>query len=504
MRVLSFAVIALVAAQFCGPSLAAAQSPSDAPLATRQNFFTIPFTAPETSSGQPVEVHLYVSADRGRSWQLYSRQTPRAGKFDFRAQQDGEYWFASRTVTASAPAQRVHGPELRVLVDTVGPRLDLNAGVGPSGEVQTTWAIADPNLVVDSFKVFFRHDNAEQWQPGAVELPRGEQRTQLGGTTSWWPQRHGSGLEVRAEVQDRAGNMNVVQRKLQLPNLARGQRPALAQNDRPESHPSIQWPADEVLNRTPKVQETHQPVPQQAEIQGEVAHQVIAPFQLPPGERPQMTQHNRFNLAYDLDGVGPSGVASVQLWATRDGGRVWQQWAVDEDRRSPFPIEIADEGMYGFRIVVQSGNGLSGEIPQSGDEAEVWIGLDQTPPHAAITSARYGRGQEVGTLSIFWEAKDEVLSPRPITLMFSDNPRGPWTTLAAGLENSGQYQWRVDGSVPAQIYLRLEVRDAAGNVGVHQIDRPIANDGLVPRGRIRGIQPLEDAAQEASRRWPLR
>jgi hypothetical protein len=181
---------------------------------------------------------------------------------------------------------------------------------------------------------------------------------------------------------------------------------------------------------------------------------------------------------------------------------LWQRFGVDEDRRSPFPIELEEEGIYGFRIVVQSGNGLAGDVPRSGDPAEVWVGLDQTPPRAEITSARYGRGQEVGTLSIFWEAADAALHPRPITLLFSDNPQGPWTAFAAGLPNEGRYDWQVDGRVPAQIYLRLEVRDEAGNVAVHQIDRPIANDGLVPRGRIRGIQPLEEQPREASRPWP--
>jgi hypothetical protein len=37
----------------------------------------------------------------------------------------------------------------------------------------------------------------------------------------------------------------------------------------------------------------------------------------------------------------------------------------------------------------------------------------------------------------------------------------------------------------------MEVLDEAGNLHVHQLERPIANDGLIPRGRIRNIQPVE-------------
>ena len=512
---------ALIALSCCAPGVHA-QTQNAEPLATRQNFFTIPFSAPRVVQGRPVEVHLYVSADRGQSWKLYDRQTAGTGKFDFRAQRDGEYWFASRTVAQAMPSyQQAYRPELRVLIDTVSPELELSAGVGPAGEVEASWRIADPNLQVDSFKVYFRHGPTESWQAVAVEIPQGEHQNELSGTTTWWPRRHGTGLEVRAEVQDRAGNNNVVQRSIQLPNIAGNSQQLADTNSPPRNQPPVatpnfsdaspvEWPADEVIGQNGQpLRESERSFdagndswPQPAPIGPEVADRIEAPFELPPGERPQMTQHARFNLDYDIDGVGPSGISTVELWATRDGGRIWRRLGIDEDRRSPYTVELEEEGIYGFRIVVQSGNGLASDTPTSGDPAEVWIGLDQTAPECEITSARYGRGQRVGTLSIFWEANDVALGPRPITLLFSDKPDGPWTTFAAGLPNNGRYDWRVDSRIPAQIYLRMEARDEAGNVAVHQIDRPIANDGLIPRGRIRGIVPVEQQPREAARNWP--
>jgi hypothetical protein len=204
-----------------------------------------------------------------------------------------------------------------------------------------------------------------------------------------------------------------------------------------------------------------------------------------------MTRARRFNLEYDVEGIGPSGIARVELWATRNGGRLWERWGLDDDRASPIPVDVQGEGIYGFCIVVCSGNGLAGQPPKSGDPAEVWIGVDETAPRAEITSAQYGAGQQVGVLSIFWKAQDKVLDARPVTLLFSDHPDGPWTSIAAGLPNDGRYDWQIDQRVPANIYLRLEVRDEAGNVGVHQLARPIANDGLIPRGRIRSMQPVD-------------
>lgn len=45
---------------------------------------------------QVAEVHLYVSADRGVTWQLYEQITPDKQAFTFVAKKAGEYWFAPR------------------------------------------------------------------------------------------------------------------------------------------------------------------------------------------------------------------------------------------------------------------------------------------------------------------------------------------------------------------------------------------------------------------------
>ena len=67
---------------------------------------------------QVAEVHLYVSADRGKTWQLYEAITPDKQSFTFVAKKNGEYWFAPRVkkkdgtllpgdVSELAPTQRV-------------------------------------------------------------------------------------------------------------------------------------------------------------------------------------------------------------------------------------------------------------------------------------------------------------------------------------------------------------------------------------------------------------
>jgi hypothetical protein len=211
---------------------------------------------------------------------------------------------------------------------------------------------------------------------------------------------------------------------------------------------------------------------------------------LPPGERPRMTSSRRFNLDYDVSSVGPQGVEKVELWVTRDGGRSWQAWSTDPDRESPMVVSLPEEGIYGFRVVVTGRNGLSGPIPRAGEPADLWIGIDATTPVARLTAARYGAGAHAGQLDIRWEADDVLLAPRPVTLLFSESPQGPWTIVAAGLPNTGAYSWQVDPRTPQVIYLRLEVRDEAGNVGIDQLREPITLEGLQPKAHVRGIQPV--------------
>jgi hypothetical protein len=215
---------------------------------------------------------------------------------------------------------------------------------------------------------------------------------------------------------------------------------------------------------------------------------------LPPGERPRMVNSKSFDLDYEVDGIGPSGIAKVELWGTRDGGRNWSSYGVDDNNRSPIRANVEGEGLYGFRIVVQSGNGLGGLPPHSGDAPDLWVMVDLTKPNVHLIDATAGDGPHSGELLVHWEASDAALAARPITLLFSDRPGGPWSIIAAGLENTGQYAWRPDSRVPDRIYLRIEARDEAGNTGVFEAAQPVALDRIRPEGRIRGVHPTGEAA----------
>jgi len=204
----------------------------------------------------------------------------------------------------------------------------------------------------------------------------------------------------------------------------------------------------------------------------------------------QIIGSNRFRLNYGIDSIDPSGVGKVVLWMTRDDGRTWKTWGTDPDRRSPFPVEVTEQGRYGFRIVVQSKDGLTGQGPSSGDDADIWIVVDTTAPLAQITSVPYGRGAEAGKLIINYRVADPLLTLRPITISYAANPAGPWETIKEGVRNENRFAWKVSREVPEQIFLKIEAADRAGNIGTHVLSQSVDVSGLVPRGTIHGVTPV--------------
>ncbi|MFO7905001.1 MAG: hypothetical protein R6U98_20215 [Pirellulaceae bacterium] len=612
--------------------------------ATQKREFAIPFSVDDRVA-QAVEVHLYVSVDEGKNWQLHSRQPPNARHFVFRASRDGEYWFASRTLDGARRSQPSTSltPELRVIVDTAAPQVELNARAGKAGHVLTSWRVFDPNLLASSLKLEYQEDAGEPWKPVAVQSPQDEGgRTTYQGELEWKPEIQSSTLNVRAEVKDRAGNLGVANRRLLLP----AQTPPstfgdTSQNGLPSdpfsrhgqpSEGAVPWPSEyqagriasghrgfqtpdsdqmgapgtrpsaggrnapaagnpashatstrESVSRGTASGSAQTPSPPQAEgysdgafapernvpmqqaatrfatppgpatsespgsaskpageseqndvrsedagaqpqrdsaahggaargvTPGEnpsnapenVAPENVAPEnvadRLPAGERPQMTNSRRFQLEYDVAATGSSGVAEVQLWATADAGRTWRLWGTDEDRESPFDVAVEKDGIFGFHVVVVGNNGMSGRRPRAGDPADIWIGVDTTPPTGELTGATYGEGPRAGKLLIQWRASDSFLASQPITLYYSEAADGPWTTIVSSLPNTGEFAWSAGPKLPGEVYLKLEVRDQAGNTCSARTDQPVSIAELAPKARIRGIQRVQDMDREAFR-----
>ena len=151
---------------------------------------------------------------------------------------------------------------------------------------------------------------------------------------------------------------------------------------------------------------------------------------------PYFSKTRTFSLDYSVEALGGDALAEVELWGTEDGGRTWQKWGTDPDRRSPFDVRVGNDGLFGFRTVIVGRDGQVLGQPSPGAPADVWIQVDTQAPRCQITRAVYGEGSESGMLVIDYRCQDDELAELPISLAYSEQPEGPWTTIAAGQRNS--------------------------------------------------------------------
>src|SRR5204863_5226697 len=119
----------------------------------------------------------------------------------------------------------------------------------------------------------------------------------------------------------------------------------------------------------------------------------------------------------------------------------------------PFIVEVNEEGQYGFTLVARSGVGLGERPPQVGDAPQVWVEVDLTKPAVRIQNVDPPRSVEDRNLTITWSASDKNLGRQPITLSYSELDEGPWTPIAAYLENNVRYFWSLPLNHPFRIFV---------------------------------------------------
>jgi hypothetical protein len=588
------------------------------PIYWKQDLFLVPYQwSSSAGAGAAQAVWLFVSKDRGATWQKISEARPNVTSFNYRAEGDGEYWFAIRTIDnlnrqwPAGPYQ----PELRVVVDTTLPQIShLSAGQLADGTVAIVGLAVDANLDPKSLTVEAQLDSGGPWQQADIRLandvePAIGSLAAEGANASlravWQPPPGSRPVAIRATVLDRAGNPATFQAQLATPgvnDISAAQLPtaastvprdafslsppagwvssstALAHTAQPpaaqpwpgvvthrapfrlfSSGPTLpddgvttygNVPAAGAANATDVAAHDEQRIaaryagaitpwsagpagneprgadfPESADISQTPNYTAIEPFReaslqpvpaangpaatfantptpravptpyTPPAE-PKLVGSRTFALEYDLDDVGHWAVTKVELWGTRDGGLTWHLYARDDDQHSPLLATVDEEGMYGFRIVVES-TGAVAHVPAAGDEPELWVAVDLHRPVIELTAIERGAGNLADHLILRWRAADDNLEARPIALFYSSRPAGPWSAIATHLENTGEYAWRVERHVPSRFYLRAETRDVAGNLAAFQTREPVEFATLESGGQLRDTAPT--AAHDTAR-----
>src|SRR5271165_5158377 len=211
LRVLAVALGALtMAAAGLASGALATEPPARSPggkvpvIYQKKRSFRIPFHIDAEGRARLKEIQLWVSEDSGFHWEPKSKTTPDLGKFTFRTSHDGEFWFATRTLTLedeySPPMNQTVEPSMKVVVDTVPPSILLEPDGRRGSLASVRWEVKDEHLDLKTLLLEYQVEGAKEWRTVPIRRPGllGVQRWDAGTADS---------LRVRASVADRAGNV---------------------------------------------------------------------------------------------------------------------------------------------------------------------------------------------------------------------------------------------------------------------------------------------------------
>ena len=198
-------------------------------IPTRHQSFAIPFEIrSDDPTNLPKEVELIYSTDQGLNWYPFDRVHPDQKQFDFQSQNDGQYWFIFKTYGSDGIAKQTNrqGPMLKVLVDSIPPKLSVTAEQKGTGEILLTWSVEDANLPENHPRITIAYSDSknsrtstdpDSWKPIAVDSSSIHSLgSKHSGDVIWWPLRNAKSVEIRAEIADAAGNKEIHNQTLML------------------------------------------------------------------------------------------------------------------------------------------------------------------------------------------------------------------------------------------------------------------------------------------------
>lgn len=479
----------------------------------------IPIDYHPSKRGEIKELLLYVSPDQGQTWQHHAVGYPEKDAFfTFNAPADGVYWFNMVVVDKSGRREPADvykvAPALKVLFDSKKPAVQIASAQRAGDDVTVAWKVTERNPDWSKFKLEYS-TNGGTWTP----VPT---RPEADGSAQF-KVAAGGPVTVRVAVTDLAGHAGeasspvagtTVATKatgdpgvvgaggmsdLPLPPLAGGSAPVAGG---PIMPPATERAKDTRLPNEPKGTDTP-PAPPFPPAPGTPGAPVIpadppiAPLTGPAPKSealnvstnvlsnlpaPQVINVTSFKLAYEVEDKGASGIGKAEVWVTRDDGHTWGPWQTIDKPESSLVIDLAKkgtkdvEGVYGIKVILQSGAGLAREAPKPGEAPDLRVDVDTTAPTLHVFQPVPDRAQK-DTLMLRWQATDRNLATDPITLEWAEGPKGPWFPVAANdaigstpgaakrLPNTGSYPWKVPANFPThKVYLKVTARDVAGNV----------------------------------------
>lgn len=213
------------------------------------------------------------------------------------------------------------------------------------------------------------------------------------------------------------------------------------------------------------------------------------------GSQPSLPKLNfvpsrSFQIDYEVSGVGPSGVGVVEVFITQDNGGQWWRYGVDADRQSPMEIQVPADGRYGFCFRIHSGVGNAEPPPQPGDAPQIQLQVDSAAPHLKLLQTRQGRGSQLREVTVDWDHVDDNPTDAPVSVFVAGSPKGPWRLIDDQIVDRGSHTFELPHNPPAQLFVKLQAIDQAGNRSEAVAAEPILLDLARPTARVLTVDPI--------------
>ncbi len=496
---------------------------SGAVIYTKKNRFRIPYRYDRAEMQRlgAREIRLYISTDQGSNWQHAQSVAPATGKFIFDAETEQEYWFAVRTLDSRNqlhPGGNRVEAGLKVVVDQTPPELDISCKQLQGNRIELSWSASDDNLDLSQLLLEYRQTGQEEWQKVSI-VP------QPSGQTSWTVPA-GASVSVRGVVMDKASNVGRGTNQIKMvgrrrpviePDISDYNEP-IAKNQQNNNGNMIEEDGfrknGERIGLDPFASASNNNNPLQSDsildsgrsgTQGAFISQNSNNnpgitsgrygtekknlwSDLPANAR--IVKSHDFKIGYKIDDVGPSGIGNVDFFITQNGGKKWWRYGEDKDKQSPFQVEVPQDGIYGFTMRVRSGVGLVTPPPQPGDRPDIIVAVDQTDPKVELLKPQQGTGRSLNKILLRWKVEEEHPVRKSVALSYSATLDGPWEEIVGWSEDTNNYLWSVKHGMPPKVYVRVSVRDAAGNTTHVETANPIIVDLSKPSARIVDVEPI--------------
>jgi hypothetical protein len=416
------------------PAAQTPQKPKVAMLGTRD--LRLRLKVSERGAAEIVRYVLHYTLDGGREWK-HEDLAPTGPDLVFHAPADGHYGFAVTAIDAvgagSPPPAPGDPPALEAVVDTAGPsirliRPDRLERVAADGQVEIEWQVLDENLGASPLEVSASLEG-KPWEIVWTGAPPTGRRT-------WSAPLLPGEVRLRLRAQDLAGNSSELV------------TPPVYQVSRGDPGGS-RWVSAVSASRSRRV-----PI--------------------------------YYRIVRDADsgdeGLPPEELRKVQLWY-RPGGLEWTAGDVDPDRRSPIEFQAPQDGTFEVLVAAldQNGNWIPSSASPGADgrpdhniEPHARFLVDTLDPRVGLEAPGEGTWVDAGApLSISYWAEEENPRARGVNVLSSLDGGATWTRIAEGLELAttagkrlrGQFQCRLPSIESEKFLLKVQVTDAAGNVG---------------------------------------